>query len=207
MKRLDLSTLALDNNTYIDEGLKEYFSDIVYNCLCKDKELKIALLFEHKSSLVNFPHLQLLKYLLKIWETNIKQSEKLIPVIPVILYHGKGAWKVKRFQEYFGEIDNVFLSFVPAFEYQLIDLSKYSNEEIKSRAFSKVSLEIALLIMKNIFNEKELENNLKSFFEIGRHYFEEEEGLKFLESVIRYLYGSTELEVCKVVNTIKGISE
>ncbi|GAX61241.1 transposase [Candidatus Scalindua japonica] len=56
--------------------------------------------------------------------------------------------------------------------------------------------------MRNIFNERELERNLKGFLEIGRQYFEEEEGLKFLESVIRYLYGSTEIEVDKVVNTI-----
>ena len=60
--------------------------------------------------------------------------------------------------------------------------------------------------MRNIFNERELERNLKDFFEIGRQYFEEEEGLKFLESVIRYLYSSTEIEVDKVVNTIKEIS-
>ncbi|MCP5003096.1 MAG: hypothetical protein GY941_03965, partial [Planctomycetes bacterium] len=60
---------------------------------------------------------------------------------------------------------------------------------------------------RNIFNENELERNLKDFFEIGRHYFEEEEGLRFLESVIRYLYNSTEIGVSTVVDTIKGVSE
>jgi len=29
-KKLDLSTLTRDNNSYIDEELKEHFSDIVY---------------------------------------------------------------------------------------------------------------------------------------------------------------------------------
>lgn len=43
--------------------------------------------------------------------------------------------------------------------------------------------------------------------EIGRQYFEEKEGLKFLESVIRYLYSATEIEVDKVVNVLKEISE
>ena len=61
--------------------------------------------------------------------------------------------------------------------------------------------------MRNIFDEKGLEDKLKGFFEIGRHYFEEEDGLRFLESVIRYLYSSTEIEVGKVINTIKEISE
>ena len=206
-KKLDLSTLTRDNNSYIDEELKEHFSDIVYTCYCKDKELKITLLFEHKSYSVTCPHLQLLKYLLKIWEANIKQARKLIPVIPVILYHGKEIWKVRRFSDYFEGIDEIFCRFVPEFEYLLTDLSKFSNEEIKQKVFKKVSLEIALLVMRNILNEKELEKNLKDFLEIGRQYFEEEEGLKFLESVIRYLYSSTEIEVGKVVNTIKEISE
>lgn len=206
-KKLDLSTLTRDNNSYIDEELKEHFSDIVYTCSCKDTELRISLLFEHKSYSGTCPHLQLLKYLLKIWEANMKQTERLIPVIPVILYHGKEPWKVRRFSDYFGGTDEIFCRFVPEFEYLLTDLSKYSNEEIKQEIFQKVSLEIALLIMRNILNEKELEKNLKDFLEIGRQYFEEEEGLKFLESVIRYLYSSTEIEVGKVVNIIKEISE
>ncbi|MDQ1272688.1 MAG: hypothetical protein QG591_1318, partial [Planctomycetota bacterium] len=160
-------------------------------------------MFEHKSYSVPYPHLQLLKYLLKIWETNIKQTEKLIPVIPVILYHGKELWKTRQFSDYFKGTDEIFCRFVPEFEYLLTDLSKFSNEEIKQKVFKRVSLEIALLVMRNILNEKELEKDLKDFLEIGRHYFEEEEGLKFLESVIRYLYSSTEIEVGKVVNTIK----
>ena len=136
----------------------------------------------------------------------MKQAERLMPVIPVILYHGKEVWKVRRFSGYFEGIDETFCRFIPEFEYLLTDLSKYSDEEIKAKVFNKASLEIALLIMRNIFNERELERNLKDFFEIGRQYFEEEEGLKFLESVIRYLYSSTEIEVDKVVNTIKEIS-
>ncbi|WP_169703963.1 Rpn family recombination-promoting nuclease/putative transposase [Candidatus Kuenenia stuttgartensis] len=49
LKKLDLSTLTQDNSSYIDEELKEHFSDIVYTCFCKDKEIRITLLFEHKS--------------------------------------------------------------------------------------------------------------------------------------------------------------
>ena len=164
LKKLDLSALTLDNNSYIDEELKEHFSDIVYTCFCKDKELKITLLFEHKSYPAACPYLQLLKYLLKIWETNVKQTERLMPVIPVILYHGKEEWKVRRFSDYFEGIDEIFCRFVPEFEYLLTDLSKYSNEDIKKKVFRKVSLEISLLLMRNIFDERELESNLKGFF-------------------------------------------
>ena len=62
--------------------------------------------------------------------------------------------------------------------------------------------------MKNIMNDAELEKNLRDFLEMGRLYFEEERGLKFLESVIRYLYqGSDEKLQNTMVKSIKAISE
>ena len=207
LKKLDLSTLTQDNNSYVDEELKEHFSDIVYTCFCKDKELKITLLFEHKSYAVTCPYLQMMKYLLRIWEANSKQRERLIPVIPVILYHGKESWKVRRFSDYFEGIDEVFFRFIPEFDYLLTDLTGYSNEEIKDRVFRRVSLQITMLLMRNIYNEKCLEDKLKGFFEIGRQYFEEEEGLKFLESIIRYLYNASEITVERVIDTLKEVSE
>ncbi|WP_347275375.1 Rpn family recombination-promoting nuclease/putative transposase [Candidatus Kuenenia sp.] len=207
LKKLDLSTLTQDNNSYIDEELREYFSDIVYTCFCKDKELRITLLFEHKSYAVACPYLQLIKYLLKIWESNSKQAQRLIPVIPVILYHGKDAWTVRRFRDYFEGIDEVFHRFIPEFEYLLTDLSCYSNEEIKDRAFRRVFLQITMLLMRNIYNETVLEDKLKGFFEIGRQYFEEKEGVKFLESAIRYLYYASDISEERVIETLKEISE
>ncbi|MCF6147393.1 MAG: Rpn family recombination-promoting nuclease/putative transposase [Candidatus Kuenenia sp.] len=207
LKKLDLSTLTQDNNSYIGEELKEHFSDIVYTCFCKDKELRIALLFEHKSYAAPYLHIQLLRYLLKIWETNIKQNEPFNVVIPVVLYHGQEKWKHRRFSEYFACIDEALYRFIPEFEYLLTDLSNYSNEEIKDSAFRRVSLQIAMLLMRNIYDEKYLEDKLKGFFEIGRQYFEEEEGLRFLESVIRYLYNASDIAEERVIDTLKEISE
>jgi hypothetical protein len=125
----------------------------------------------------------------------------------VILYHGKDAWKVRRFRDYFEGIDEVFFRFIPEFEYLLTDLSCYSNEEIKDRAFRRVSLQITMLLMRNIYNDKILGDKLKGFFEIGKQYFEEGEGLKFLESVIRYLYYASDISEERVIDTLKEISE
>ena len=206
LDNLELSSLVLDNNSYIDEELKEYFSDIVYNCISKTGEVKIAILFEHKSYVLKYPHLQLLKYQLKVLETNIKQNEKLILAIPVIIYHGKEKWEIRKFEDYFEGLDVLYHRFIPSFDYLLTDLSAYSNEEIKEKAFQKVSLAIPLLLMKNIFDETELTKNIKGILEIGKNYLEQEEGLKFLEGVIRYL-SAAEIEPEKVINTIKEISE
>ena len=91
---IDLRTLKLDNNTYIDENFDDFHSDLVYNCTYKGKsKLRISLLFEHKSNKSKYPHIQLLKYLMKIWETDIKQNLDLHPVIPIVIFHGNQEWK------------------------------------------------------------------------------------------------------------------
>ena len=87
-------SLKLDTTSYTDQKLDEYFSDIVYSCSIKEgEEIKISLLFEHKSYPVKYIHFQLLRYMLNIWESNIKQNIDLKLVVPMIIYHGKSGWK------------------------------------------------------------------------------------------------------------------
>ena len=120
--------------------------------------------------------MQLLKYSLKIWETNVKQYKKLIPVIPVILYLGKDKWNVHPFNSYFSEIDEDLKKYIPEINYVLADLSDFSDEEILNGVFKNVTTKIASLLMKNIFNEQKLLKNLVDFLNIGALYFKEENG-------------------------------
>ncbi len=97
--------------------------------------------------------------------------------------------------------------FVPDFEFVFVDLSAYSNDFIKKSIFELVSLRVAMLIMKNIFDQKKLEHHLVQFLEIGRSYFQEEQGLKFLETVINYILQVTEIETDKFVKSIASVTE
>ena len=204
---IDFTSLQLDNTSYIDNKLKENFSDIVYNCKYKGKEtIKIALLLEHKSYKPAYPHIQILRYLLNIWETNIKQKEKLIPVIPIIIYHGKEKWQTKRFIDYFTGIDKELEHFLPEFEFLLTDLSDYSDEEIQN-LFQTITVQISLLLMKNIFEEIKLLNKLPIIFSKINAIVETEQGEKFLLSVFSYLLYSTEIDEKELMKTITPISK
>ena len=187
---IDFKTLVLENDSYTDKKLKKYFSDLVYTCDYKNNQIKIALLFEHKSYFVEYPHFQLLKYKIKIWEQNIKKKEPFKIVIPIIFYHGVKKWNYISFKEYFKEIDENLIKYIPIFEYLLIDLSKYSDDEVKDKMFNTIENKILMNIMKNIFNEKKITENLVKYLEVGRLYFENESGIKFIESVIYYLFNT-----------------
>jgi predicted transposase YdaD len=134
VENIDFETLTISNNSYVTQDLSEYFADIVWECLYgKDKKLiRITFLFEHKSYIPQYPHLQLQRYMLEIWEDCEKNKKPLIPIIPIIVYHNsneKKHWKYKPFSAYFKDIDASLLPYIPSFEYQLTDLTNLTNEQ------------------------------------------------------------------------------
>jgi hypothetical protein len=52
-------------------------------------------LFEHKSFPYRFTALQLLKYMVGVWELHLKQfpGQILPTIIPLVIYHGIGPWR------------------------------------------------------------------------------------------------------------------
>lgn len=153
VEKLNLDTLQLDTTDYIDSELKEFFADIVYNCNYKVNEtetieIKISFLFEHKSYVESIPYLQINRYLLNIWDIQLKQAVKdkikandfkLQPIIPIIFYHGKQKWNKLPFSDYFLKLDDFLLQFIPKFDYHLIDISEYPNTKIE-QLFSKKTI-------------------------------------------------------------------
>ncbi|MBD3315187.1 MAG: transposase, partial [Chitinivibrionales bacterium] len=69
---LDPATLDRVNGTFVDKELSAHFSDIVYKASINGKPGYLYLLFEHKSypdPLVGF---QLLRNMVKLWESYLK---------------------------------------------------------------------------------------------------------------------------------------
>jgi predicted transposase/invertase (TIGR01784 family) len=206
-KNLNFSRFNLENVSYIDEELAEHFSDMVYSCFYNQSLIQISLLFEHKSYPDNNLPYQLLKYMIRIWEYNVKQKENFIPVVPIVLYHGKEGWNPGGFQSSFKDLPAELISFIPDFKYVFIDLSDYSDDDIKKRIFIAVSLKISMLILKNIFYPEKLEKALNDFFTLGKIFFQEEKGLKFLETIVKYLYQATEIETGRIIKAIEPVTK
>jgi predicted transposase/invertase (TIGR01784 family) len=185
-KRLDVTTLELTNSSFVDNELSEHFADLVYDCMYSgEKSVKIALLIEHKSYQEDYPHLQLMRYLLNVWQEDRKQNRKLTPVIPLVIYHGQGRWKYAPFTSYFTATDSVLEEFLPDFRYLLHDLSAWPDKEIL--AFQNQFLALATFLLKHSRAEKFLEQTaqflqqlqVEALIAADRH---------FLESVFVYIF-------------------
>ncbi len=211
--KLNLETLELDKTEYIDSELRTSFSDVVYNCRYGENlKVKISLLFEHKSQPERFPQLQLISYMIKIWLKEIEQAKasklknfKLPVVIPIIFYHGKSSWKYQDFEKSFSAADSNLINFIPKFDYQLIDLSDYTDTEIKELT-GKLQLQIGLLLMKNIFDEQKLLNEFSNIFAKIKELLNNPSGKLFFESIVSYLYYATKIDTQKFVEKMETMT-
>ena len=134
VNNIDFQSLTISNNSYITSALEEYFADVVWDCNygVSKTPIKVTFLFEHKSYVPKYPHLQLMRYMLEIWDNNNKNKLALTPIVPIIIYHNadkKRKWKYKAFSEYFKTLDASLLPYIPSFEYQLTDLNNLTREQ------------------------------------------------------------------------------
>ena len=207
LQGLDLETLELDPSSYISEDLEETFSDLVYSCQYNAKTpITIALLFEHKSSPVRYPHFQLLKYMLSIWKKCIQDSTPLKIVVPVIFYHGTKPWQLKPVSAYFEGIDATLSHFIPDFSYILTDLSCYDDQAIRDTLFQRDANRILMQLLKYVFDERLVDQHFTEIFSPGRDAFTKPEGQRLLMSILVYLYNTTELSPDSVIQRLSRIS-
>ena len=96
---LDVESLVVSKDSFVDKDLREHFSDILYQVDLKQGDSAyIYLLFEHKSYSDPLIALHLLRYMLRIWEQGVKQGKArpFSPIIPIVVYHGKSKWKTSK---------------------------------------------------------------------------------------------------------------
>jgi predicted transposase/invertase (TIGR01784 family) len=205
LDKIDLDTLQLDNASYTDKKLKEHFSDLVFNCEYGEGKIKVAFLFEHKSYVPSYPHLQVLNYMIKIWEMNIKEKSALMPVIPIIVYHGKENWEEEKFSDYFPGIDAYLLPFFPNFEYILENLPTVDFNKILESYQSPVA-KLALAFLKYIFMSDELTKLLPDLFFALENFKFDSKIKDFIVSFTIYLANNSDIEVDEIVRSLEKVN-
>ena len=188
---LDIDTLDLSKDSFVDKELREYFSDLLYKVELRDgRAVYVYVLLEHKSYLEPLIAFDLLRYMVEIWNLLLKRAkagEKLPAIIPMVLYHGRGGWHIAQdFRSLIAD-DGKLERYLPDFHYELCDLSDFDDEEIKGA----VVLRVAMLLFKYVFRD-ELLDRLPGILGLLRELTDKRSGLEYLETVLRYLSSGTD---------------
>ena len=183
-EKLNLNTLELDTTTYLTDELKEYYSDIVWRCQLLEKKatVNICFIFEHKSYVPDYPHIQIGDYKQGAYNKQLAAGQPLSIVVPSVVYHGKRQWIIKPFSSYFGDVDEDFLRFVDPYDFYLTNLQDYPDETIE--AFTNIFLMKGFLALKHHTDKKYIrshfvvlafagfeKNNSKEEFDFAKYFY------------------------------------
>ena len=201
---LNVDSLEISKDTFIDKELAAHLSDLLYHVDLKKKgSVCVYLLFEHKSFVEQLICLHLLRYMTRIWEQWLKEGKgkPLPPIIPCVVYHGKEVWTVgPGFHDLFDH-PHALGHVVPDFEYLLYDLSRYTDEEIKGA----VVLRVAFLLFKHIFSS-DLPEKLPGILGLLKNLLDKRSGLEYLETVLRYVAsGSDQIGPEEIEESVRQI--
>ncbi|WP_275233625.1 Rpn family recombination-promoting nuclease/putative transposase [Pantoea ananatis] len=87
----DLSTLKLESGSFVEDDLRQYFSDVLYSLkTAQGDDGYVHVLIEHQSSPDKHMAFWLLRYAVAAMQRHLEAGHKKLPlVIPVLFYTGK----------------------------------------------------------------------------------------------------------------------
>ncbi|MFK7968756.1 MAG: Rpn family recombination-promoting nuclease/putative transposase [Bacteroidia bacterium] len=204
ISQLDLSTLELTGNSFIDEHLQEHFSDLVFRCRTKTrKDVFVTLLLEHKSYPDKEIHLQLLRYMINMWEYQKKDKsfKKLQNVIPVVIYHGSEKWHRKKMYDRFYMKGEAFEPFIPHFEYLLSNLNSWKDEAVL--ALKAGLIRNVVLALKHSRDTEGFIKNMARIISLGNDNTFAELPVGFVRTTTVYLFKYNTPDKEKIMDLIK----
>ncbi|MCS6845019.1 MAG: Rpn family recombination-promoting nuclease/putative transposase, partial [Caldilineales bacterium] len=185
---LDLTSLELAKESFVDAELRAQFSDLLYLVKRTDGQPAfVYVLFEHKSYADPLTSLQLLRYMGQIWDLGVRQKSRFVPIIPIVVYHGRAPWRLPRNFSALFDLPPPLAEFCPDFRYWLVDLSAMEDADIKGMVLSRV----VLLTLKHILQD-DLDLALRSMVPLLVELAAQSTGLQFLETLLRYLSQGTD---------------
>ena len=87
----DLSTLKRENGSFVEENLRQYFSDVLYSLKTIDGDKGyVQVLIEHQSSPDKHMAFRMIRYAVAAMQSHLDAGHKKLPlVIPILFYTGK----------------------------------------------------------------------------------------------------------------------
>lgn len=188
---------------YVHMFTEERNSDVVKKVHVKNYDTPFYLisLIEHKSQIGYNSVMQILRYMVYIWEDYEKNQEmqhsgiskakgfKYPPVLPIIYYSGRAEWTaaIKLSDRIY--LSDVLSEYVPDFRCILVQVKDYDNEQLKQK-----NDEFSIVMMLNKMHE---------VADFAR--WKEEVGLQYLEKITKaapeYLLGSiSQVAKCLLLN-------
>lgn len=128
-------------HSFVLQDFKRQEADLVYRVKLSGQDVVFYLLLEMQSSVDFRMPYRLLLYQVEIWRYLLQNEEdallnrktfQLPPIVPIVLYNGKQKWSAEQEFRKLLANEDLFGSELLNFEYLLIDVARYTEEELLS---------------------------------------------------------------------------
>ena len=136
VKDIDFSKLKRTFSSFVTEEFRERESDIIWQVDIKDSKVYFYLLIEFQSTVDRFMVLRLLSYMMFFYlelikDENVRKSECLPAVFPVLLYSGEQTWTAPQSLDEIIRVPSGMPSvFIPSFRYFKIAENEWNSESL-----------------------------------------------------------------------------
>jgi predicted transposase/invertase (TIGR01784 family) len=151
-EHLQFQSLEPVDTSFIDANLRRRFADRLFKVDVSPETVErlgmkvhyvyIFVLIDHKST--DEPHtlIQMLGYLVRIWENAITNHQPLVPILPWVLYNGVGPWKASRSLSELIPVPAAWQRYLPAMELAILDVGRLDDDKMAGEPILRVALSL-----------------------------------------------------------------
>jgi predicted transposase YdaD len=154
VQHLKLDTLAPADTSFIDRNLRRRFADRLFSIEVSEEIVKslgmkinyvyVFVLIDHKSTDEPQTLIQMLGYIVRIWEHSLANRQPLVPIIPWVIYNGVSPWRASRSLDELIPVPASWKRYVPALELAILDVSRLDDKAMVGDPI----LQMALTLLK-----------------------------------------------------------
>ena len=153
---IDWESLRSVPGSFVDKHLAQHHTDLLFTCRIAGHEVLIYVLIEHRSGFEAHAPLDVGRYVLRAWDDWVRHhGGRVPPVIPLIVYHGREPWPVRR--DLLGLVDfdglppaiaELLAPWQPNFTFVVDDLAAVTPEQLAQRNLSALAMATLALMQR-----------------------------------------------------------
>jgi predicted transposase/invertase (TIGR01784 family) len=189
--------------SFVDEALRERFTDLLYSVELAGRPAFLYLLLEHQSTVDHMLVFRLWRYMGDIWQGYLKDhpdARQLPLIVPLVLHHSATGWTAPRaMRELFDldpELEEAAGAYLPELRFVLDDLSAQADDELRSRVMAALP-RLVLWALKNARGGGEVLTAMQAWVAVVREVVQTK-GVAALATVLRYIVLVSEIEPASI---------
>ena len=185
LEHLDLGTLETENVSFVDDALHSSQADLLFRTRLKaGGDAFVYVLLEHKSQPDRWVILQILKYVLRIWQREVDEhdADRLPPVFPLVFYHGEQPWTAAKSLAELVDTPPGLEAYVPDFAYELLDCA-----DIPDQTLQNIPLAGGVLAVYKHAYDADFDAHLRHWLELVRDLVEAKTAGEAVFALLKYV--------------------